>query len=86
MCVYENICMRVYVCMYVMLCMYVLLCTVCGSEYFNCAVVLLVVELEADFSPDLLPLRRGDVVHHVHQNRVEDGQAQRLRSMQCNVI
>ena len=40
------------------------------------------VELEADLSADLLPLPRGDLVHHVHQNRVEDRQAQRLRNTQ----
>ena len=42
------------------------------------------VELEADLAADLLPALRVDLVHHVHQNRVEDRQAQRLRSTQRN--
>ena len=66
--------------------MYVVWCgvTVCGGENVHGAVVLLVVELEADLSADRLPLPRGDLVHHVHQNRVEDRQAQRLRNTQRN--
>ena len=54
----------------------------CGSEYVQGAVVLLVVEPGADLAADLLPAPQVDLVHHVHRNRVQDRQAQRLRSTQ----
>ena len=60
--------------------------TICGGEDVDRAVVLLVVELQADVAANLLPVGRVDLVHHVHQDRVEDREGQRLCGVECSAV
>mmetsp|Transcript_16250 Transcript_16250/g.61913 ORF Transcript_16250/g.61913 Transcript_16250/m.61913 type:complete len:399 (+) Transcript_16250:166-1362(+) len=54
---------------------------VLGHEDVDEILVLLEVEVVADLRPDVLPVdvRRGDLLHEIHENGVEDGQRQGLQ-------